>query len=110
MRLPRAADAVVKEEKLTDYLLSATHPSGRSKARFFLQRGFRREDWEVFARELLRIAASEEVLETVSSPFGTKYVIDGYVQSPTGERSLVRTVWIIEAQDEVPHFVTAYPA
>lgn len=35
MKLPRNREAIVPELKLTDYLLSETHPVGRAKAKFF---------------------------------------------------------------------------
>jgi hypothetical protein len=40
--LPNAAHAVVGRGKVVDYLLSATHPEGRSKARFFSSHGAHR--------------------------------------------------------------------
>jgi hypothetical protein len=35
MRLPNAEKAVIERRKLTEYLLSETHPTGRFKAQFF---------------------------------------------------------------------------
>jgi hypothetical protein len=35
-----------------DYLLSALHPGGRAKARFFRQFGFTAADWNVLADAL----------------------------------------------------------
>lgn len=40
MRLPNGARAEIDERKLTDYLLSMTHPIGRFKAKFFQSVGF----------------------------------------------------------------------
>lgn len=43
MKLPNAAAARVDFEKLTEYLLSETHPIGRTKAAFFQRLGFARD-------------------------------------------------------------------
>jgi hypothetical protein len=50
--LPNASRAVVPEAKITRYLLSETHPAGRSKARFFTAHGFSPAQWEVLATAL----------------------------------------------------------
>lgn len=50
MKLPNADLALVEREKITGYLLDSSHRFGVSKARFFMQFGFRVEDWEMLAR------------------------------------------------------------
>lgn len=40
MLLPNREKAYVPERKLTSYLLSLTHPVGKSKAQFFYRHGF----------------------------------------------------------------------
>ena len=63
MRLPNAERAVVAREKITEYLLSFTHPEGESKARFFTRFGFTPESWEELATALLSLAVDNEPLE-----------------------------------------------
>jgi hypothetical protein len=36
-------------------------------------------------------------------------VVDGSLQSPSGEVLNVRTIWIVETGKRAPRFVTAYP-
>jgi hypothetical protein len=109
MKLPYSDRATIARRKLTAYLLSTTHPGGRSKARFFRSRGFDEKNCDLLTEALLRIARSEEVRETVTSAYGSKYVIDGHMQTPSGGQVRLRTVWIIEHGGKIPHFVTAYP-
>lgn len=109
MRLPNAELARIDKEKLTDYLLSPSHPVGRSKARFFRSLGFGESNLEELERSILSIARVEEVAETLPSLYGTKYVIDGIIQVPAGIEVNLRTIWIIESGDTRPRFVTAYP-
>lgn len=110
MKLPNAERAVLDPRKLTEYLLAATHPEGRPKARFFERAGFGRADAQALANALLELARSEEVTHVVDSPHGTKYIVDGRIETPTGVSVSLRTIWIVDAGRQVPRFVTAYPA
>ncbi len=58
---------------------------------------------------LINIAQSEDVVEVISSPHGVKYIIDGGIKTPAGNFIKMRTVWIIDKEQESPRFVTAYP-
>jgi hypothetical protein len=60
-------------------------------------------------KRLLRIAEQGEVVETVGTPFGTKYVVEGNLETPRMESVRLITVWIILAGEDVPRFITAYP-
>jgi hypothetical protein len=109
VKLPNASAARVGLEKLTEYLLSETHPVGKSKADYFKSLGFSGDRPEELLAAFLNLARSEEVKDHILTPFGTKYVIDGRIQ---GSRSsaVVRTVWFIERNTAPPRLVTAYPA
>ena len=109
MKLPRGDDAAVSLRKLTDYLLSETHPVGSSKAAFFRNLGFNDDNVRRLENGLLAIARNEDVVSVASSPHGEKYVVDGLIDAPRGGAIAVRTVWIIESNQTPPRFVTAYP-
>ncbi|HEY8744138.1 MAG TPA: hypothetical protein VIU62_13620 [Chloroflexota bacterium] len=109
MKLPDGDRAVVPSAKLTAYLLSDTHPVGRSKAHVFRSVGFTPATADRLAQELLLLARSEEIVAQVDSPHGTKYVVDGTLATPRGDPLHLRTVWIIELGHDAPRFVTAYP-
>lgn len=110
MRLPRNQEAIVPEEKLTDYLLSESHPVGKAKARYFKKIGYSEKNVAQLRENLIQIAVSNAVSEDVRTVFGIKYIVDGTVVSPAGIRIRLRTVWIIETGESLPRFVTAYPA
>lgn len=110
MKLPSREKAYVPPRKLIDYLLSASHPVGRSKAKFFRSVGFDETNAEVLERGLIDIGRSEEVTEVEWTPHGIKYAVEGLLQTPTEGGKRIRTVWIIETGRESPRFVTAYPA
>ena len=109
MRLPNHERAVISQTKLTGYLLSFKHRDGRSKAEFFTQLGFVVESWEELSKALLRHAADNEIAKIEDSPFGTRYIIEGKLLGPGGKMAIIRSVWFIEAGEQIPRFVTAYP-
>ena len=93
-----------------DYLLSADHPDGRSKSVFFSIFGFRAERWEVLARELRAHGANGDVTGIAASDHGTRYAVDGVLQTPDGRNPRVRTVWIVENERAAPRLITAHPS
>jgi hypothetical protein len=57
----------------------------------------------------MEIAKSEAAGHRVASRHGMKYVVDGEIPTPLGSRVTLRTIWIIDAGQQHPRFVTAYP-
>jgi hypothetical protein len=110
MKLPEGERAYVPREKITEYLLSLTHPIGYTKAVFFRELGYNESNIELLEEELLAIARNDEVLEIEKKPYGVKYIIEGSVKSTLNTISKIRTVWIVEINQTQPRFITAYPA
>lgn len=109
MKLPYADQLCVDREKITDYLLSTSHPDGASKAVFFSSYGFRSENWEVFAEALRKHGKSHPVVKVVDSSYGSRYSVEGEIETPDGRNPEIRTVWILERESTAPRLVTAYP-
>ncbi len=109
MRLPNGPSGLVESDKVVKYLMNPKHPEGAGKSRFFLSLGFRPEEWRVLAEALLRVAEEGSVAQAVESVHGSKYIVDGELNAPNGRTVLVRTVWIVEAGENRPRLITAYP-
>ena len=109
MRLPNADAALVDLRKLERYLLSAIHPIGRSKARFFRGLGFDESSVAQLEQALIDISRAGEVADVAGSPYGKKYIVDGVLPTPSGSRIMLRTIWIVETGGTRPRFVPAYP-
>ena len=109
IRLPNWEGAFVAIEKLDFYLLSESHPIGRSKARLLRNLGYATAGQGVLRQDLISIARDQNVSEVVTSEYGSKFVIDGVLHTPSGVDLAVRTIWIIETGEDRPRFVTAYP-
>lgn len=109
MKLQNGANAYVPLTKLLNYLLSETHPIGKSKAKFFRSVGFNETNANLLKEGLQCIAQSEDIKEAIPTLHGVKYIIDGMIQTPVGISIKVRTLWIVDRDDGYPRFVTAYP-
>lgn len=109
MRLPNAEEAKVERRKIAEYLLCVSHPDGAAKAEFFGRFGFSLERWEILAEALRKHGQSHGVTKRVESAFGTRYSVDGRLDTPDGRNPSVRTVWIVEKGSRVPRLITAYP-
>lgn len=109
MKLPNSKGAFVSKEKLLNYILSEIHPVGKFKARFFRKLGFNETNIHLSEKTLIKLVQAQEVKETITSPYGTKFVIDGKINTPRGKGASIRTIWIIERGNQIPKFVTVYP-
>ncbi len=108
MKIPNLDKAEVSRAKVSDYLLSLTHAEGGGKAGFFTQFGFSPGAWAELTQALLRHAAEHDIAKTEDSPYGLRYIVEGALHSPDGRMPIVRSVWFVEADGDVPRFVTAY--
>lgn len=90
MKLPYRKNSHIPKEKLTDYILSETHPVGSSKAKFFRGLGFNETNVGQLAKSLLRIAKTNNVKNVRKLAYGTNYVIEGIIETPTGKKLLLQ--------------------
>jgi len=109
MKVPNTEQAIVPRAKLADYLLSSSHRDGRHKARFFSNSGLFQDNWLELENLVRQHVQEHEITKEESSPFGTRYVVDGIMKMPNGRTPRIRTVWFIRFTEEIPRFVTAYP-
>jgi len=109
MKLPLAHLAVIAKAKMVDYLLSPMHRRGKSNAKFFTAHGFSRERWKELSEALREHALRHEIATHQETPFGTRYVIDGALRSPSGQDLQVRAAWFIDKGSDAPRFITAHP-
>jgi len=107
--VPNRHLAIVEKTKLTDYLLSPSHPAGRSKAVFLSRFGFDASNWEALQKSLLRHVAVAENATALETQFGIKYMIEASLETPDGRRPHIRSVWFIENGQQEPKLVTVVP-
>jgi hypothetical protein len=101
--------AHVAEAKVLDYLLALDHPVGGPKARFFLNRGFNREEWAAFAAALLSHARANRIANSRTDTWGTRYTVDCSIITPDETNPCIRVVWQVTPEDPSPRLITAHP-
>lgn len=109
MKVPKHKFAIISESKIQNYILSNTHPTGRTKASFFNSVGFDIDNEDFLVNELKKLIATNNFDMLIENNFGQKYIVGGSINSPTGINVEVTTVWFIEKGNTIPYFVTAYP-
>ena len=107
--LPNADRAEIDPEKLRGYLLSASHPVGRFKARFFAALGYSPDRWEELDADLRAHHLTQDTERAELGPHGQTFTIRAILKGPNGQSAMVRSVWFIATGREAPRFVTAYP-
>ena len=108
MILSNAEHAVIEPAKLTDYCLSPTHPVGRHKAAVFRAAlGLTAADAPLLADMLLRGAREQPAELGRADVHGQRYQVDIPVATTHGA-AVVRTAWIIRADEDFPRLVTCY--
>jgi hypothetical protein len=109
-KLPNADASFIDASKLTDYLLSSSHPDGKSKAKFFTAFGFSVDAANQMNDALLQHGRTRPVIQETESKHGVKYVVECGIETPDERNPCIRTVWIVDAGQRSPRLVTAYPA
>ena len=109
MKLPNVKNAIVEKAKIMDYLLNMEHQLGGSKARFFKEFGFGMDDWEAFKKAIMEVALENDIISEKRSPFGLRFEVDGVLNTPSGLKPRIRTVWQQDHGANAPRLITAYP-
>ena len=109
MQLPNVERAVIERAKLEDYLLSASHPVGRFKARFFAALGFTPDRWTQLEQALREQHLSQSAEADAPDEHGQPFTIRAILRGPSGASRTVVSVWFVRHGEDHARFVTAYP-
>src|SRR5688572_15851317 len=109
MKFPNAHLLRVDRDKIFEYLLNANHPYGAAKARFFIEFGFRVEEWETMAKALREHGERNAVARMKPTSFGPRYEVEGELCAPDGRRPRIKTVWQHDDGEIALRLITAYP-
>lgn len=90
-------------------LLNQAHPHDKSKAGFFYNTGYTLNVSAQLQNDLARFACIGKVEGITSNNEGTKYVVTGNFESINGKIYPLKTIWIVEDNNNRPRLITAYP-
>jgi hypothetical protein len=107
--LPSSSEAWVEEKKIKEYLLNLDHAQGKSKAKFFLARGFSVDSWTTMRGALVTHASTNAVVKTVENEFGRRYTVDCACPTPDEVNPCIRSVWEVKRENTAPRLITAHP-
>jgi hypothetical protein len=105
----RTANAFIPAEKLVGYCLNPDHPRGKDKARVFASvLGFTQRDASQLAVLVRQAAVDGEVTKETTTAFGRFYRVDWTI--PSRSEVVLRTIWEIAVDEEIPRLVSAFIA
>lgn len=106
--LPDSDRLLVEKNKLAAYLLNLSHKDGASKAKFFIKRGFKPDQLEIFAKALQTHGASQTVTGIEKTRHGKKFTVECHIKTPDGKDPCILSVWIQEKGKPL-RLITAHP-
>ncbi|MFN8486375.1 MAG: hypothetical protein U0350_02210 [Caldilineaceae bacterium] len=105
MKIP--LDALIPQEKLTQYLLAPKEVDDKSK--FLAQAGFVRENPDALVTAIRELIQRENAVHDLTNVYGDYYRVEGELVGPKG-RLLVVTIWIVKVHSDGKfRFVTLKP-
>ena len=102
-------ETLIAPDKLRDYLLSPSHPEGRTKAAYLARLGYSQENWARLEEDLRQQHLSHEAIPSRLSAYGRKYEILAPVTGPSGLTAWIRSIWIVRTQEDRARLVTLVP-
>lgn len=105
MRIP--PDAILPEEKITQYLLVSRPKDDQSK--FLALAGFTLENATKLREAIVNLINVAEAIEDGSNRFGVFYRAEGILAGVNGINLSVVTIWIQRYNDNRFQFVTLKP-
>jgi filamentous hemagglutinin len=107
--LSNADRAVIDERKVRDYFLNPLHARGGHKARMFAAAlGYRRFDHARLIEQIKEGILKYEAVRIDAMPYGERFRVEIPIVGPAGS-AIVRTLWIIRTDEDVPRLTSAYP-
>jgi hypothetical protein len=105
---PYAERAILDIRKIETYCLNPAHPRGRHKARVFREAlGLAQRDASWLRQALLDGVRRVEASELANDNFGVRWQAD-IPLARQDRRVVVRTIWIVRSNEEIPRFVTCW--
>ena len=107
--LKNAERAIIDERKVRDYLLTPLHARGGHKARMLAAAlGYRRFHHARLIQQLREGILRYEAVPIDHMSHGERFRVEIPITGTAGS-AIVRTLWIIRTDEDVPRLTSAYP-
>jgi outer membrane receptor for Fe3+-dicitrate len=98
-------NAIIAEEKLTQYLLILLPKDDKSK--FLAKAGYRLDNWQQLEQDLRTQVLTQDADFVETTRYGRKYCIRACLRGSNGVELSILTVWIVD--NGTARFVTLVP-
>ena len=106
--IENADQAEIEQRKITEYILNPQHSTGKHKARVFESTlGITKDETDFLYQALLEAVQKSDAVMTQEDEYGKRYQIDFNLSTSQGQ-AMIRSGWIIRADENFPRFVTCY--
>ncbi|SRR5579883_1754310 len=105
MKVP--SGLVIQDRKLTHYLL--IYQAEDDKSEFLASAGYTLQNWQLLKRDRLSAMAVAEVVEVMSTDWGTRFKVKAQWNGANGQRLKVIVIWQQDEGSDIIRFVTLYP-
>jgi hypothetical protein len=109
MKIPNSDLAIIEPSKLTEYLLNIEHKRGGAKAKLLIQFGYSIDNWQQLEIDIRRFHLTEDVNLITETAYGNRYQISANLITPIDRPLLVKTVWQIDINTDLPRLITLVP-
>ena len=107
--LPEYENAIIPEEKLTNYALNLDHPVGKNKAIAFEKAlGYNKNNAEQLVKNIKDNLHKFSAVEKPDMGYGKRYQVDMDLTGLNGKTAKVRTAWIQDKTTGEMRLVSVY--
>ncbi|MBD2462749.1 hypothetical protein H6G89_17045 [Oscillatoria sp. FACHB-1407] len=99
-------EAIIAEEKLTQYLLVSLPKDDKSK--FLAQAGYTLENWQQLEKDLRTQVLTQPAKFIEKNRYGEKYLIRASLRGVNGVELNILSIWMVT--DSTTRFVTLVPS
>jgi hypothetical protein len=96
----------IHPSKVHAYLLNLNHPKGKSKAKWFINKGF---DFQKLSNSLVYHGKYGQMTKEELTNFGHFITMEGDLFLGLNPVGKIRSVWELQSKNKKCRFVTAYP-
>ncbi|NJO66197.1 MAG: hypothetical protein HC832_00995 [Leptolyngbyaceae cyanobacterium RM1_405_57] len=108
MKLPNPDRATIDNQKLTGYCLNPNHADGQHKAYVFQSAlGIGLDEVEELKAALREAVRLYDAIPGKSNQYGQRHIID-FLMTRLEKQAVVRSVWIVRNDENLPRLVTCY--
>ncbi len=107
--LPNVKNAIIPDEKITEYALNKNHPKGKDKAIAFEKYlGYNVNNKDMLINEVRKQIKLTPAKIRPQTQYGQPYEVRVKINGANGKSAWVKTGWIIDKDSDIPRLTSIY--